>query len=88
MDDSALQTYIHASPHPKWNYCDNLTDLTNWAPSPDQFPSFDHNVLQQTIEKSSSGVIIMQGQQDARLIEKGTAIVLQNLTWNGAQGFQ
>jgi hypothetical protein len=89
LDNKALQDYINA-PHTKWKICKsaNFSDTSRWAPSPTSFPSYKDNIFRHVIESSTAGVIVMHGQQDGRLPAGGIAMVLQNLTWNGAQGFQ
>lgn len=45
------------------------------------------SVLPNVIDKSNRTVII-HGLADFRFIAQGTRIVIQNMTWNGKQGFQ
>jgi len=57
------------------------------------FPDGDNSlppaftVLPNVIEKSVRSVIV-HGLADFILIAEGTRIVIQNMTWNGLQGFQ
>lgn len=58
------------------------------SPPPDASPSYSSNILANIVEKSTSGMIIMQGDEDALIITEGASVALQNLTWNGGQGFR
>ncbi|KAF9224579.1 alpha/beta-hydrolase [Gyrodon lividus] len=74
---------IHAPVDTKWTECSNV----------DVFPDGDQSlppaftVLPNVIEKSVRSVIV-HGLADFILIAEGTRIVIQNMTWNGLQGFQ
>ena len=50
-------------------------------------PPAVNGVLQRVVEKTNN-VLIGQGQLDYVLMTNGTLLVLQNMTWNGKQGFQ
>ncbi|KDN53496.1 alpha/beta-hydrolase [Tilletiaria anomala UBC 951] len=82
-DNYDLQNYIHA-PHKKWNVCNQGV-----FPNGDHSPAPDTNgVLQKVIEKSpAQRTVIINGQKDGLIISNGTSLALQNLTWNGGQGF-
>ena len=72
----------------KWSECVNgvfsdggknkLGDLSD--------PPAINGVLQRVVEKTNN-VLIGQGQLDYVLMTNGTLLALQNMTWNGAQGF-
>ncbi|GJJ06140.1 hypothetical protein Clacol_000329 [Clathrus columnatus] len=47
----------------------------------------DHRALPNVIEKSER-TIILHGLADFILVAEGTRIAIQNMTWNGTQGFQ
>ncbi|KAH9483197.1 putative serine carboxypeptidase [Psilocybe cubensis] len=74
---------IHAPLDVDWKECSDI----------DVFPKGDGSlppaftVLPNVIEKSKRTVIV-HGLADFILIAEGTRIVLQNMTWNGLQGFQ
>lgn len=88
FDNKDLQNYIHA-PHQKWVYCnDQVFPQHDQSLPPDQKPSYKNNILASVIENSKSEFIVMQGQLDGLIITNGTSIALQNLTWNGEQGFR
>ena len=87
LDNSALQRYINA-PTMKWRACLNPNDANRFAPPPVEYPSYPNNILAKVIESSKSGITIMHGLEDGRIISAGTQIVLQNLTWNCHQGFE
>lgn len=89
FDNKDIQKYINA-PSKKWVECALkvfVGEEGDTSPPPDQDPSFKNNILADVIEAGASDFIIMQGQLDALIITNGTSISLQNLTWNGAQGF-
>jgi len=82
FDRPDVKRAIHA-PEVKWTECSDV----------DVFPRGDGSlpsalsVLPNVIEKSQRSVIV-HGLADFILIAEGTRIVIQNMTWNGKQGFQ
>ncbi|KAG1768812.1 Alpha/Beta hydrolase protein [Suillus occidentalis] len=74
---------IHAPVDAEWSACPNI----------DVFPNQDHSlpsaftVLPNVIEKNQR-TVIAHGLADFVLMSDGTRIALQNMTWNGLQGFQ
>lgn len=54
--------------------------------APDRSPNFDSPLLARMIQHSKK-YILLSSEYDYKLITNGTALALQNLTWNGAQGF-
>ncbi|KIM77994.1 hypothetical protein PILCRDRAFT_607714 [Piloderma croceum F 1598] len=83
FDRTDVKKAIHAPIDVNWTECTNV----------DVFPDGDASlppaftVLPNVIEKSNRSVIV-HGLADFILIAEGTRIVLQNMTWNGKQGFQ
>jgi len=78
-----VQDAIHA-PHIVWNSC---ATRSVYLPGGDQSIPSTLSVLPNVIEKSEK-VVIVHGLADFILIAEGTRIAIQNMTWNGAQGFQ
>ncbi|KAJ7668514.1 alpha/beta-hydrolase [Mycena polygramma] len=78
-----VQDAIHA-PHIVWNSC---ADRSVYLPGGDQSIPSTLSVLPNVIEKSER-VVIVHGLADFILVAEGTRIAIQNMTWNGAQGFQ
>ncbi|PIL36469.1 hypothetical protein GSI_00158 [Ganoderma sinense ZZ0214-1] len=82
FDRPEVKAAIHA-PNVTWAECSDI----------DVFPRGDNSlppaftVLPNAIEKSKRAVVV-HGLADFILIAEGTRIVLQNMTWNGLQGFQ
>ncbi|KAI0269343.1 Alpha/Beta hydrolase protein [Gloeopeniophorella convolvens] len=79
-----VKKVIHAPINVDWAVC---ADYSNVFPNGDSTsipPAFD--VLPSVIEKSKRSVVA-HGLADFVLIAEGTRIVLQNMTWNGKQGF-
>ncbi|KAI0072849.1 alpha/beta-hydrolase [Panus rudis PR-1116 ss-1] len=83
-----VQNAIHA-PHINWQSCtDNSVYInrTTGGPGRDQSIPSTLSVLPNVIEKSERTVIV-HGLADFILTAEGTRISIQNMTWNGAQGF-
>ncbi|OAX41714.1 alpha/beta-hydrolase [Rhizopogon vinicolor AM-OR11-026] len=74
---------IHAPVDTKWTECSNI----NVFPDGDGSLPPAFTVLPNVIEKNQRTVIV-HGLADFILIAEGTRIVIQNMTWNGLQGFQ
>lgn len=86
-----VQTYIHA-PHQSFKLFNSIFQPSNHSvfgdqsdPS-DRTPSFEHSQFAMMIEKSER-FIVMSGELDGLIFAQGVQLVLQNLTWGGAQGF-
>ncbi|KAJ7287292.1 alpha/beta-hydrolase [Mycena rebaudengoi] len=77
-----VQDAIHA-PHIVWSSC---APRSVFVPRDQSIPS-TLSVLPNVIEKSER-VVIVHGLADFILVAEGTRIAIQNMTWNGAQGFQ
>lgn len=78
-----VQNAIHA-PHISWSSC---ASRSVYLPGGDQSIPSTLSVLPNVIEKSER-VVIVHGLADFILVAEGTRIAIQNMTWNGAQGFQ
>ncbi|KAF8959451.1 alpha/beta-hydrolase [Flammula alnicola] len=74
---------IHAPLNVDWEECSNINVFPNGDNSLP--PAF--TVLPNVIEKNQRTVIV-HGLADFILIAEGTRIAIQNMTWNGKQGFQ
>ncbi|THH29556.1 hypothetical protein EUX98_g4633 [Antrodiella citrinella] len=86
FDREDVKRAIHAPLNVTWAECSNV----NVFPRGDGSLPPAFTVLPNVIEKSERAVIV-HGLADFILIAEGrvkTRIVLQNLTWNGLQGFQ
>jgi len=79
---SDVQAAINA-PRIEWAECTNTNVFVNGT---DNSPPSALSVLPGVIEKSDR-VIIGHGILDMILIWNGTLLAIQNMTWNGAQGF-
>jgi carboxypeptidase D len=85
FNQSAVQEVIHAPP----------TDFAICAGGPNLFPAPDYDTsipsalgpLASVIERTNN-VIISHGLLDFLLFAEGSLITIQNITWNGLQGFQ
>ncbi|KAI4175277.1 MAG: hypothetical protein LQ343_001813 [Gyalolechia ehrenbergii] len=88
---SDVQAAINAPPNTNWMQCTNKNvfgGATNNQSLSDQSlgPAQD-GVLQHVIE-ATNNTIIGVGNLDFLLPPNGTLMALQNVTWNGVQGFQ
>jgi len=83
FDRTDVKKAIHAPVNVSWTECSNV----NVFPDGDVSLPPAFTVLPNVIEKSNRSVIV-HGLADFILIAEGTRIVLQNMTWNGKQGFQ
>ncbi|KAF5374390.1 hypothetical protein D9758_004607 [Tetrapyrgos nigripes] len=83
FDREDVKKAIHAPVNVTWEECSDIDVFPNGDSSLP--PAF--TVLPNVIEKSNRSVIV-HGLADYILIAEGTRIVIQNMTWNGLQGFQ
>lgn len=84
-----VQDAIHA-PHISWETCSDgsvYTNATRNGPGRDQSVASMLSVMPNVIEKSIRTVVV-HGLADFILVAEGTRIAIQNMTWNGLQGFQ
>ena len=77
-----VQKAIHA-PHVDWNECATINVFINGT---DNSPPSALSVLPSVIERADR-VVIGHGILDMILIYNGTLLAIQNMTFNGAQGF-
>ncbi|KAG6890062.1 hypothetical protein C0992_003160 [Termitomyces sp. T32_za158] len=83
FDREDVKKAIHAPVDVSWKECSDI----NVFPNGDASTPSALSVLPNVIEKSNRTVIV-HGLADFILIAEGTRIVIQNMTWNGKQGFQ
>ncbi|EIW62224.1 alpha/beta-hydrolase [Trametes versicolor FP-101664 SS1] len=83
FDREEVKRAIHAPLNVSWAECSDI----NVFPRGDRSAPPAFTVLPSVIEKSERAVIV-HGLADFILIAEGTRIVIQNMTWNGLQGFQ
>ncbi|KAI0773570.1 alpha/beta-hydrolase [Fomes fomentarius] len=83
FDRPEVQAVIHAPANVTWAECSDVRVF----PRGDRSLPPAFTVLPNAIEKSARSVIV-HGLADFILIAEGTRIVIQNMTWNGLQGFQ
>ncbi|KAJ7476943.1 Alpha/Beta hydrolase protein [Mycena galericulata] len=83
FDRKDVKLAIHAPTDVDWTECSNI----NVFPHGDASPPSALSVLPNVIEKSVR-TVIAHGLADFILIAEGARIVIQNMTWNGQQGFQ
>lgn len=84
FDREDVKRAIHAPVNVTWTECSNVNVFPNGDAS---LPPAVSGVLPNVIEKSKRAVIV-HGLADFILIAEGTRVAIQNMTWNGKQGFQ
>lgn len=82
LSNTSIRDYIHA-PHISWVLCAAGNIFQNGT---DTSPYPVYSVLPNVIEKSER-TIIAHAIYDGLLLQNGTAVALQNLTWGGGRGF-
>ena len=80
---SDVQKAINAPPT-NWVECTNTDVFVN---NDDHSPPSGLSILPSVIERTNK-TIIGHGALDFLLIANGTLLMIQNMTWNGKQGFQ
>lgn len=89
---SDVQAAINAPAGTNWQQCTdrnvfNNGYVNNYTAGDTSLGPAQDGVLQRVIEYTNN-TIIGQGNLDLLLSTNGTVMVLQNMTWNGQQGFQ
>lgn len=80
---SDVKAAINAPVDSNWMECTNVNVFVNGT---DNSPPSGVSVLPGVIERSKR-TVIGHGALDMVLISNGTLLMIQNMTWNGAQGF-
>ncbi|KAF2753024.1 carboxypeptidase-like protein [Pseudovirgaria hyperparasitica] len=75
---------INAPEHANWMICTDIDVFPNGDDSP---PSGDNGGPLGRVAEHTNNVIVAHGLLDMVLISNGSLLTLNNLTWNGAQGF-
>lgn len=85
-DQAGFKEYIHANPEKTWLECVNGVFKGKGDTSK---PPLDAGIMQQIVENApSKRTIIQHGVLDAILLANGSALGIQNMTFNGHRGFQ
>lgn len=85
---SDVKAALHVSPTKEYQICDiNVSDPALFPSGSDPSVSASRGPLRSVIERINN-TIIAHGGLDFILPAYGTLIAIQNLTWNGLQGFQ
>ncbi|KAI0051492.1 alpha/beta-hydrolase [Auriscalpium vulgare] len=79
---SDVKAAIHAPQSAQWTECNSAV-----FPNGDNSLLATYTVLPDVIQRSVRTVIVT-GAADFSLLTEGTRLALQNMTWNGKQGFQ
>ncbi|KAI0771695.1 alpha/beta-hydrolase [Trametes elegans] len=85
FDRPEVKRAIHAPANTTWSECSDI-DVFAGGKGDQSLPSA-FTVLPSVIEKSARSVIV-HGLADFILIADGARVVIQNMTWDGKQGFQ
>ncbi|KAH8803094.1 Alpha/Beta hydrolase protein [Xylogone sp. PMI_703] len=80
---SDVKRHINAPHESNWQECTNVRVF----PHGDGSPPSGQSVLPGVIERSKR-TVIAHGALDFILVSNGTLLMIQNMTWNGLQGFQ
>jgi carboxypeptidase D len=87
-----VKAALHAPSNSQWTECSNNAVFTgpfNSGPEHEGDLSADsiQHVLPQVVE-ATNRVLVANGDYDMIIITNGTLLSIQNMTWNGALGFQ
>lgn len=83
-----FKKYIHADPNTTWYEC-TINPVFKGAQGDRSKAPADTKILQRVIEAGPARRnVIQHGLLDAVLMANGSALGIQNTTWNGKQGFQ
>jgi carboxypeptidase D len=88
-----VQAAINAPIGTNWQQCTDVNVFADkptrvdYGPSDQSLGPAQDGVLQRVIEYTNN-TIIGQGNLDMLLSTNGTLLAIQNMTWNGVQGFQ
>jgi carboxypeptidase D len=82
---TAVKQALHVPLTAHWKMCTDIPVIANFS---DKSPpaALTSGPLQRVIEKTNN-VVVAHGTLDMILMLNGTLATLQNLTWNGRQGF-
>ena len=83
-DVPGVKEYIHAPLNKTWMQCSTAEAFHVMKYAGNQYPVPD--VLSRVVEKSKH-TVVQHGTYDMVVLYHGTALALQNMTWNGQQGF-
>jgi len=88
---SDVKAALHAPPDAAWAVCSDKTIFVGNGTGPegegDESADPAQYVLPQVIE-ATNRVLVSNGDYDMIIITNGTLMAIQNMTWNGALGFQ
>ncbi|KAF2104352.1 putative serine carboxypeptidase [Rhizodiscina lignyota] len=81
---SAVKTALHVPQNTSWDLCSAISVFPHDDDSP---PSGAPDGPIKRVAEKTNNVVIGHGLLDMVLMANGTLLTLQNLTWNGKQGF-
>ncbi|KAF2436576.1 serine carboxypeptidase [Tothia fuscella] len=86
-----VKAAMHAPSTAEWVECSNSPVFTGGRGGPEQEGDYSldpiQKVLPQVVE-ATNRVLVANGDYDMIIITNGTLLSIQNMTWNGALGFQ
>jgi carboxypeptidase D len=86
-----VKTALHAPSNSQWSECSNSAVFTGGSSGPELEGDISADsiasVLPQVIS-ATNRVLVANGDYDMIIITNGTLLSIQNMTWNGALGFQ
>ncbi|KAF2164746.1 hypothetical protein M409DRAFT_67836 [Zasmidium cellare ATCC 36951] len=83
---SDVKTAIHAPQHTNWQICTDVNVFVGKQGDTSPPSGANNGPIKRVIEHTNN-VIVGHGALDMVLIANGTLLTLNNLTWNGKQGF-
>ncbi|WFD42919.1 carboxypeptidase D [Malassezia psittaci] len=86
-DTPGLKKAIHAETSKAWVECTETNVFKAAKGQTDPSTAPDRSVLPNVIEKNQK-TVIQHGTYDYVLIANGSALAIQNMTWNGKMGFE
>jgi carboxypeptidase D len=89
FDRADVRKALHAPTGPTWNECGSNPFSGRGGPEGegDLSPDPIQGVLPQVVE-ATNRVLVANGDYDMIILTNGTLMSIQNMTWNGALGFQ
>ncbi|EPQ61415.1 hypothetical protein GLOTRDRAFT_30246 [Gloeophyllum trabeum ATCC 11539] len=81
---SDVQTLLHVPGFGQWSECSNVDVFVNGNDN----SAYTEALFPHLLSTLPRGITLWHGLDDAILFSLGDRITIQNLTWNGAQGFQ
>jgi carboxypeptidase D len=86
-----VKTALHAPSSANWSECANSPVFTGGSAGPESEGDTSGDPIQGPLPRvieATNRVLVANGDYDMIIITNGTLLSIQNMTWNGALGFQ